>query len=103
MDVPVQFVDEKVRKLETAGVIIIGELPPWYGDSRAKRKVRNLTNEEVTANVQAKKQHLKKVEENKKLAAMPAPKSFALPEAEPPALAEPPSVDDDSRRSHRRR
>jgi hypothetical protein len=60
MDVPVQFVDEKVRKLETAGVIIIGKLPPWYADYEAKRKVRNLTADEVAANVEAKKAKAKK-------------------------------------------
>lgn len=55
MDVPVQFVDDKTRKLEEAGFIIIGKLPPWYADYEARRKVRNLTVDEVTENVQLKK------------------------------------------------
>jgi hypothetical protein len=55
MDVPVQFVDDKVRKLEQAGVIVIGPLPPWYSDYSARRKVKNLTASEVAANVQLKK------------------------------------------------
>lgn len=61
MDVPVQFVDEKVRKLETAGVIVIGKLPPWYSDYESRRKVRNLTADEVTANVELKTNHQKMV------------------------------------------
>lgn len=55
MDVPIQFVDDKVRRLEQTGAIIIGKLPPWYSDFEAKRKVRNLTAEEVTKNVELKK------------------------------------------------
>lgn len=54
MDVPIQFVDEKVRKLEQSGAIVIGKLPPWYSDHEARRKVRNLTADEVTVNVKAK-------------------------------------------------
>jgi len=61
MDVPVQFVDEKVRKLEQSGVIVIGKLPPWYSDYESRRKVRNLTAEEVTANVELKTNHQKMV------------------------------------------
>lgn len=60
MDVPIQFVDDKVRSLEQTGDIVIGKLPPWYSDYEAKRKVRNLTPEEVTINVQQKKDMQKK-------------------------------------------
>lgn len=55
MDVPVQFIDDKVRRLEQTGTIIIGKLPPWYSDFEAKRKVRNLTADEITENVKHKK------------------------------------------------
>lgn len=55
MDVPIQFIDEKVRKLEQVGAIVIGKLPPWYLDYENRRKVRNLTAEEVIANVEHKK------------------------------------------------
>ena len=54
MDVPIQFIDDKTRRLEEAGAIIIGKLPPWYADYEAKRKVRNLTPEEVARNVKIK-------------------------------------------------
>lgn len=55
MDVPVQFIDDKVRRLEQTRTIIIGKLPPWYSDFEAKRKVRNLTADEITENVKHKK------------------------------------------------
>jgi len=55
MDVPIQFVDDKVRRLEQTGAIVIGKLPPWYSNFEAKRKVRNLTADEVTDNVKMKK------------------------------------------------
>ncbi len=54
MDVPIQFVDDKVRKLEASGFIAIGELPPWYSNYEAQRKVHNLTPEEVEANIAAR-------------------------------------------------
>ncbi len=75
MDVPVQFVDDKVRKLEQAGVIVIGQLPPWYADYSARRKVRNLTHDEVVANVQAKKEHASR----KKAAEAEVPAEETLP------------------------
>lgn len=55
MDVPIQFVDDKVRRLEQTGAIVIGKLPAWYSNYEAKRKVRNLTAEEITENVKHKK------------------------------------------------
>lgn len=55
MDVPIQFVDDKVRRLEQTGFIVIGKLPPWYSNFEAKRKVRNLTADEITENVKHKK------------------------------------------------
>ena len=55
MDVPIQFVDDKVRRLEQTGAIVIGKLPPWYSNFEAKRKVRGLTDEEVAENVRLKK------------------------------------------------
>lgn len=60
MDVPIQFVDDKVRRVEQSGDIIIGKLPPWYADFESKRKVRNLTTDEITKNVEHKKALQKK-------------------------------------------
>ncbi len=77
MDVPVQFVDDKVRKLEQSGAIVIGKLPPWYSDTESRRKVRNLTLEEVTANVEVKKDH------QRLLAARKADKEASAKEAPP--------------------
>lgn len=73
MDVPVQFVDEKVRKLEQSGVIVIGKLPPWYSDYESRRKVRNLTADEVTANVELKTNHQKMVAAREAAKAAPPP------------------------------
>lgn len=67
MDVPIQFIDDKARKLEQSGDIIIGKLPAWYADYEARRKVRNLTNEEVDANAELKAAHQKSVAHRKHL------------------------------------
>lgn len=108
MDVPVQFVDEKVRKLEQAGVIVIGKLPPWYSDYESRRKVRNLTPDEVAENVELKTKHQKMVADRKATAlrekaevkALPAPSKeepAPLPEVEPD-----PQLEDKKPRPHRR-
>lgn len=55
IDVPAQYIDDKMRRLERAGHISLGQVPPWYADYRAKRKVRNLTAEEIQANIEASK------------------------------------------------
>jgi hypothetical protein len=43
---PAELVDKKVRALASAGLICIGQLPPWYEAARA-RKGRSLTPEEM--------------------------------------------------------
>ncbi len=89
MDVPVQFVDEKVRKLEHTGAIVIGKLPPWYSDYEARRKVRNLTGAEVTANVELKTSHNKKVAARKAAKAVPVVASVPTPAPAPIVVEEP--------------
>lgn len=43
---PAELINEKVRKLEEAGLIAIGQLPSWYTAAKS-RKGRSLTAEEM--------------------------------------------------------
>lgn len=81
MDVPIQFVDDKVRKLEQSGFIVIGKLPPWYSDYEARRKVHNLTPEEVAANLAARTK-FQEEKAAKKAKAEAKPKTVEAPKKE---------------------
>jgi hypothetical protein len=45
---PAHLVDRKVRLMEDAGYISIGQVPPWYAAAKA-RGGRKLTQEEISA------------------------------------------------------
>lgn len=50
-----KYVDEKMRKLESAGFISIGKVPPWYEDYKEKRSQRGITAEEAQSKIAAAK------------------------------------------------
>ena len=52
-----KFVDEKMRKLESAGFISIGKVPPWYEDYKEKRR-QKVTAKQAQASIGAAKQML---------------------------------------------
>jgi len=57
MRVDARYVDEKVRKLEEAGFIVIGQVPAWYADYSDRRQKRNLSSEQVKEKLKAKKDY----------------------------------------------
>lgn len=52
-----KYVDEKMRKLESAGFISIGKVPPWYEDYKEKRR-QKVTAEQAQASIGAAKKML---------------------------------------------
>lgn len=67
-----KYVDDKVRKLEDAGYIVIGPVPSWYADYAAKRQTKNLSSEQVREKLEAQ-QARTKAKAAKKEAPKPAP------------------------------
>lgn len=85
LDVPAQYVDIKVRKLEEEGWISIGQVPAWYNDYKSKR----LAAEDINARVKALADY-KKAREPKPKVEAKAPKAEPKPT---PAPAPKPAVE----------
>ncbi len=51
---PVELIDDKVRKLETEKVIHIGPLPSWYEQVKTRKFGKELTAEQIQSRIAAK-------------------------------------------------
>ena len=70
--VDAKHVDEKMRKLESAGFISIGGVPPWYEDYKEKRR-QKVTAEQAQSSISAAK-HMRARKAAAKLPKGEAPK-----------------------------
>ena len=63
---PAHMVDERLRKLEEAGYLAIGQLPPWYAASKKRQGRPELTQEELEKKLTSKGEEEPKEEKSQK-------------------------------------